>query len=84
MDRSFDSAASPAWRAFFGAFAPLGRLMGPVSRKLMRVRGGPLGALDVSPDKSGDTDTSVVTATKAMSPGLQAAELKAVLSDFAR
>ena len=72
--RPSDSAASPVWRAGFEVFAPLERLVGPVIRRLLRIRVGSSGALGVSPDKSGDVDTIAATFAKATSSGLLSAE----------
>ena len=62
-------------------FAPLERLEGPASPEPLRIRGGSLGVLGVSPTNSGGVDTSVATVTLAMSPGLQATELATAPAD---
>ena len=70
--RPFDSQPAPAWRAFFGVFAQLERLVSAVFCRLFRIRGGACGVMDVSPNNSGDVDASGATVTLAMPPGLEA------------
>ena len=41
--RPCDSRLFPAWRALSEVFAPLERLVGPASRRLLRISGGALG-----------------------------------------
>ena len=57
--------------------------MGPAFRGLLRIRGGILGVMNVSPNSKGDGGASAATVMLATSSGLKAPELKTALADFA-
>ena len=81
--RPFDTAASPAWCAFFESFAAARHFLGPIFRRLVRIRGAASGALESPPETWGDIRTSVATAWRATPGRLSAPESKAALSEYA-
>ena len=76
--RPFFTPATPVCRAFLESSGRSERVLGPIFRRLIRIRGNALGAVESPPEASGDIDASVAAVSSAMPGGLKASELKSV------